>query len=100
MSSDKELEQEIRMNELIKALPQKTIQDQVLQTEPLSIVNDANNNLIDANEIVDDNRFEIPTEETKSNIKEEASDQESNSLSSLNSSILNNVSNDLDAKLK
>lgn len=90
------MEEDNRINELLKSQPEKLI-----QTEQLSLVNaNAVQINLDANEFEDDNRFEIPTDETKLLKKEESIEQEINGPS-FNSSITNNnLPNDLDSKLK
>lgn len=84
------------MNELLKSQPEKPI-----QTEQLSGLNaNAVQISLDANEFEDDNRFEIPTDETKLLKKEESIEQDNNGLIFNNSLANNNLPNDLDSKLK
>lgn len=100
------MEEDIRINELLKSQPEKPIQtinfkNKDYEKDQLSLVNaNAVQINIDANEFEDENRFEIPTDETKLLKKEEAIEQDINGPS-LNSSITNNnLPNDLDSKLK
>lgn len=90
------MEEDNRINEILKSQPEKPV-----PIEQLPIINaNAVQISLDANEFEDDNRFEIPTDETKLLKKEESIEQDINGAIFNSSLANNNLPNDLDSKLK
>uniref|UniRef100_A0A336M367 CSON001446 protein n=2 Tax=Culicoides sonorensis TaxID=179676 RepID=A0A336M367_CULSO len=95
LSPDKQEDKQIRISELLKS-PALLKQNQPEQI-PLASLNEPQFN-VDTNEFLEDNRFEIPTDETKLSNKEDSIELGNGSI--FNYSIINNNQiSDLDSKL-
>ena len=98
----------MRIGDIIRAMPQQIDQLSNSLTNIVNSNSNNNNNAVDINDVEDESRFEVPTDETKMQQQKRPDDlagggdpQSQDGIVTINNNSLNNISeNDFETRLK